>query len=426
MTNTFFSYSFGCRVNHAEKELLDRKLVEAGWKMIEKNPDYFIINSCAITQKAEKEVRSYVKKIKKQVPNTKIILTGCAATLWKNKLVDLGLPVYSTFENLKKDFIFAFINKNLDSKSNDLKATDRFLASNRVVVKIQEGCGRFCSYCIVPFLRTKNKSKITSDIVEEINKDTNYKEVILTAINTEFYGMGNNEDLSLLIDKVMTKTKIARISFGSINPWSINPKFLKTLNKYKNNPRLLPFFHIPIQSGSDKILDLMKRDYRVKEIAEKINAISKIYPNALIATDIIVGFPTETEKDFQESIDLIKKLPINKVHIFRFSKRPGTAVDQIIKKHGEVKEIAKTERSKILKKVADEKYCTFLKGLIGYECEGLFTLNRKGKFQEVLLNNQVPAWIETKADMTGQINKIKIYEFKNGQLFGKMSSLREE
>jgi threonylcarbamoyladenosine tRNA methylthiotransferase MtaB len=421
MINTFFSYSFGCRVNHAEKELLDRKLVEAGWKMTDKNPDYFIINSCAITQKAEKEVRNYVKKIKKQTPNTKIILTGCAATLWKNKLTDLDLPVYSTFENLKKDFIFAFINKNLDTKSEDTKATDRFLASNRVVVKIQEGCSRFCSFCIVPFLRTKNKSKITNDIVEEINKDINYKEVILTAINTEFYGLGNNEDLSILIDKVMTKTKIERISFGSINPWSINPKFLKTLNKYKNNSRLLQFFHIPIQSGSDRILDLMKRDYHANEITDKINAISEIYPKALIATDIIVGFPTETDKDFQNTVELIKKLPINKVHIFRFSKRPGTATDQIIKENGEIKESIKTQRAKILKKIADEKYEDLLKKLVGYECDGLFTLNRKGKLQEILLNNQVPAWIDTDLDLSGQIRKVKICEFKNGQLFGKMT-----
>lgn len=421
MINTFFSYSFGCRVNHAEKELLDRMLVAAGWKMSDKNPDYFIINSCAITQKAEKEVRNYVKKIKKENPKTKIILTGCAATLWKNKLIDLDLPVYSTFENTKKDFIFSFINKNLQSKQGEMIATDRFLASNRVVIKIQEGCSRFCSYCIVPFLRTKNKSKMTKDVVEEINVDVNYKEAILTAINTECYGDGNNEDLSLLIDKVIKQTKIARISFGSINPWSINPKLLKTLNKYKDNPRLLPFFHIPIQSGSDRILDLMKRDYHIDKITEKINAILDIYPKALIATDIIIGFPTETEDDFQETVDLIKKLPINKVHIFRFSRRPGTATDQIIKDHGEVKEVVKSERAKVLKKIVDEKYYTFLKGLIGYECEGLFTLNRKGRLQEILLNNQVPAWIETKTDMTGQINKIKICEFKNGQLFGKMT-----
>lgn len=421
MINTFFSYSFGCRVNHAEKELLDRRLVMAGWKMSDKNPDYYIVNSCAITQKAEKEVRNYVKKIKKENPKTKIILTGCAATLWKNKLVDLDLPVYSTFENTKKDFIFAFINKNLQSRQSETIPTDRFLASNRVVIKIQEGCSRFCSYCIVPFLRTKNISKLSKDIIDEINADLKFREAILTAINTECYGNGNNEDLSMLIDKVIRLTKIERISFGSINPWSINPKLLKTLNKHKDNPRLLPFFHIPIQSGSDRVLDLMKRDYHVDKVAEKINHISEIYPKALIATDIIVGFPTETEIDFQKTIELIDKLPINKVHIFRFSRRPGTATDQIIKDHGEVKEAIKSERAKMLKKIADEKYCTFLKGLVGYECEGLFTSNRKGRLQEILLNNQVPTWIETKTDVTGQIKKIKICEFKNEQLFGKIT-----
>lgn len=422
MANTFFSYSFGCRVNHSEKELLDKKLISSGWKMSEKKPDYFIINSCAVTQKAEKEIRNYTKKIKKTYPNTKIILTGCAATLWKNKQINLDLPVHSVFENSKKDYLFAFINKNLSTKSGIEKPIDKFLISNRVLIKIQDGCSRFCSYCIVPYLRPKKYSKSTKEIIDEINQDPSYKEAILTAINTEYYGENNSESLSTLIDAIIKNTKIERISFGSINPWSINEQFLKTLKKYKNNKRLLPFFHIPIQSGSDRVLELMKRDYKVSEISQKIKAISEIFPNSLIATDIIVGFPTETDDDFKMTLDLVRNLPIHKVHIFRFSKRSGTTVENIIKQHGEVKEQIKTDRSQILKEIADSKNLNFKKGFIGYKCKALFTLNREGKYQEALLNNQVPALIETDIDLVGQIREIEICEFKNSTLFGKIIS----
>ncbi len=416
----FYSYSFGCRVNHAEKESLDRMLLKSGWTMTENNPDYFIINSCAITQKAEKEVRDFIKKIKKTFPKVKIILTGCAATHWKNNKLNGNLPIFSIFENKKKNFIFNFLSKNLVNKKNNNPKSDRFLASNRVVIKIQDGCNRFCSYCIVPFLRTEKISKTISQIISEINSDPEYKEVILTAINSELFGEENNESLGLLIDEIIKKTQIPRISFGSINPWSIDSSFLKILKKHKSNNRLVHFFHIPIQSGSDKILKLMKRDYKVSEIKNKILAINKIFPKALIATDMIVGFPNEKPEDFQKTVDLISKLPINKVHVFRFSKRPGTLSEKIIEDFGEVTESEKTKRAKILRDLSEKKYQEFIKKIVNSENEALFLKNLKNGFQEVLLNNQIVAFIKTKQDLIGQIKKVKIIEYKNSKIFGKI------
>ncbi|MCJ7826252.1 radical SAM protein [Patescibacteria group bacterium] len=394
MGTTFFSYSFGCRVNEAEKVVLDKKLMELGLVFNSKNPDFYIINSCAVTGKAEREVRQHIYQTRKKFPKTTIIVTGCAATHWiKNNISVHG--VHRLVENKEKtalpDLLLQLSSRtpSVNEGCGDLynrdcfayARNDKFLASGRLMVKIQDGCDRFCSYCIVPYLRGKPRSRPIKKIIQTINdfylssrsrlsgrsdlynrdcfanarNDNGISEVILTAINTECFGKDTGETLIQLIDAILEKTTIPKISFGSIHPWSITDEFLTYYQSIIPTKRFVPFFHIPIQSGSNTILRLMNRGYTKEEILKKLKKIKSIHPKAFIGTDIIVGFPGEEEKEFKETYEFLQKAPIDKIHVFRFCLRPGTAAEKLIKIYGEPTSQIKRVRSKIILELSKEK-----------------------------------------------------------------------
>lgn len=325
----------------------------------DKNPDFYIINSCAVTGKAEREVRQHIYQTRKKFPKTKIIVTGCAATDWK-KNEDSIRGADFLIPNNKKQSIPSIIDQMSSKTGVDKSPTpqyrlnmltryhDKFLSSGRLMVKIQDGCDRYCSYCIVPYLRGSPKSKTIEEIVTTIQHYQNISEVILTAINTGCFGKDNEETLIDLIDTVLEKTTVPKISFGSIHPWSVTDEFLEYYQSIIPTNRFVPFFHIPIQSGSNRILQLMNRGYTKEDIFKKLQKIKKINPEVFIGTDIIVGFPGETYKEFQETYDFVKYAPIDKIHIFRFSPRPGTAAEKLKKIHGEPTPEDKHERSQML------------------------------------------------------------------------------
>lgn len=361
MNTTFFSYVFGCRVNEAEKVVMDKKLLELGFVWSDDAPDFYIINSCAVTGKAEREVRQHIYQTRKKFPNTKIVVTGCAATNWiKNTTIVQNVDVL--IPNSDKPSIPHIIQKLLP-ESNErsfplpyqrgntlIQYQDKFLDCGRLMVKIQDGCDRYCSYCIVPYLRGKPHSKSISTIIKEINnRDEHVIEVILTAINTECFGKDTGETLIQLIAAILKKTTVPFVSFGSIHPWSITDEFLSYYQSIMPTNRFIPFFHIPIQSGSNKILKLMNRWYTKEEIHRKLKELKGMNPDAFIGTDIIVGFPGETEKEFQETYDFLKSAPIDKIHVFRYSPRPGTAAEKFL---NEPTPQEKRDRSKLLLKLS--------------------------------------------------------------------------
>jgi len=363
MKSSFMSFSFGCRVNEAEKQILDKQLMDAGFSWNEKHPTFYIINSCAVTGKAEREVRQHIYQIRKKYPKTKIVATGCSATLWmKNNTLLKEVDYW--IENKEKNTIVKLLKNytGIPDRSSlvrdDNSTYDKFLKSGKMMVKIQDGCDRYCSYCIVPFTRGHATSQKIADIIKKIQDTTiPIKEVILTAINTEYFGKDTGETLTELVDSILTQTKVDRVSFGSIHPWSITPEFLSWYKTNKDNPRFVHFFHIPIQSGSDTILKLMNRHYTTKELSEELKKLHKINSHTLIATDIIVGFPGESEKEFRETYEFLNKSPISKFHIFRYSQRPGTASAKFI---NEPTPQMKQERAKKLAELGKKKYTSYL------------------------------------------------------------------
>ena len=431
MKITFSSFAFGCRVNEAEKEALDKKMLEAGFSFNKNRPNIFIINTCAITHKAEREARNLIYQIKRKNPQTKIVITGCSATYWqKNKLYE-KLPIDLLVDNINKEFLVELIKKRLLNQKKDIqpphlggveyKLTSKFLTSNRLLVKIQDGCQRFCTFCIVPYLRGLPKSKKIKEIVEEINNyPEKISEVILTAINTEAFGLDTGESFIDLIEKVLKNTSIPRLSFGSIHPWSIIPQFINFYQKILTEKRLVNFFHIPLQSGSNTILKLMKRGYTKEEILEKLSALEKINPLSLLATDVIVGFLGETKTEFEETYRFLEKSPLVKFHIFRFSKRKNTAAFYMAKNLKEPGEEEKKKRAKALAELFAKKYQQFLEKNLGRLSTALILNKKENGFYEALLDNQLPILIEKNKDIIhGEIVKVKVERIKDEKLVGK-------
>jgi len=425
---SFFSFSFGCRVNQAETEAINLRLIEAGLVFCEANPNIYIINTCAVTGKAEREARQYIYQIKRKFPNTYLIVTGCSTTFWMKNNMFKNLPVSLFIDNKNKENIVKLVMQNYSllhsatyNRSGWISAKNKFTVSNRSFVKIQDGCQRFCSYCIVPYLRGLPKSKKIKKIVDEINGlNLETKEVILTAINTEAYGLDTGEKFTDLISEVVEKTEIPRISFGSINPWSVDSNLYKVFNKYKKTNRLLNFFHIPLQSGSDKVLKLMKRGYTSGEFEDKLKILKKINPLSLIATDVIVGFLGEGNQEFEETYKFLEHSPISKFHVFKYSIRKGTAADYLSRTIKEPSIEIKKQRVNELLKLSNEKYDQFIKKLIGIKSTALLLNKTKDEYSEALLENQVPVWIKTSKNLNGQIKNVQVESKKNGSLFGKI------
>lgn len=427
---SFASYSFGCRVNQAEKEALDKELLNLNYQYSLDHQDIYIINTCAVTQKAEREAKQLIYKLKRDNPNVFLIVTGCAATNWINlgrKVAGIDLLI----DNKNKKYIAGIISKQFkasklsskDEQRQVYKLKTKFINSGRYLLKIQDGCQRFCSYCIVPYLRGLPQSVSAKSIIEEINKlfeNENAQEVILTAINTEAYGYETDEKFVDLIDQVIKKTNINRLSFGSIHPWSLDEQFFNWYENNFDNAKLVDFFHVPLQSGSNDVLQRMKRGYKTQEMQEKLAKIAHINPLALIATDVIVGYLGESEKEFTETYQFLKESPISKFHVFKFSMRENTAAWHSQKIFQPVSLSVKKERSKALINLSKLKYNSFLQMHIDKEFDVLLLSKFDDKYQHGLLSNQVPVIIEENNSLVGKIKKIKIISEKNQQLFGKI------
>lgn len=317
----FLALNFGCRVNAAELNQLSQIYLDLGYEQITKKsnitPNLVIINTCAITKKGEYESTSIIKKYL----SSKIIVTGCADPKKIPKL-----PNITHYTNSKKE---KKLNQPSINYSHNIKNE---LASHlKYLLKIQSGCNHFCSYCIVPYRRPYLWSLPIPNAIDSINQAqaSGFDEIIITGINLEKY----QYNLNILLKNILTKTNIPKISFGSLPLNCIDNEFIEIYQK--NISRFSNFLHIPIQSGSDKILKLMNRPYDTKKIIEIFAKLKQLdspffkgrYPKGegfSFGTDIIVGFPTETKKDFQDTFSLCQSIGFKKIHTFRFSPRPNT------------------------------------------------------------------------------------------------------
>ncbi|HNU96064.1 MAG TPA: tRNA (N(6)-L-threonylcarbamoyladenosine(37)-C(2))-methylthiotransferase MtaB [Candidatus Magasanikbacteria bacterium] len=355
--------TFGCKLNQAETDSLRRALENFGYQTVDfdSGENVCIIRACAVTCGASSTTREHIRRAKRQ--GSHVIVAGC---LENKELSEID------FVGQTNEMIIEHLLENFYPQSQVSKCRTLSVDKTRAFVKIQTGCNFQCAYCIIPSFRGKSISRKTEEIITELKmlEKQGYKEAVLTGVNICQYQDGPDK-LADLLAEILKKTKIPRFRLGSLDPRLIDDKLIKI---YKN-PRLLPHWHLSLQSGSDNVLNLMRRGYGTATYKKIVDKVRTFYPDFSFTTDIIVGFPGETENDFQETLDFVKKIQFTKVHIFPFSPRPNTPAKDM---KPAVQDKIKTERVKIL---TDQTYKTaqkFAKNFYGQNKKVLFEQKKSG------------------------------------------------
>ena len=323
--------NLGCKVNAYEAEFVRNLLIKNGYEIDEDNPDIYVVNTCTVTNTSDNKSRKLIRKIRRENKDAILIVMGCALENAKEDLSKIDADII--IGNKDKSKIIEYINEFFKERKKIIKfyenkeefenmEIDKFETKTRAFVKIEDGCNNFCSYCIIPYVRGRVRSKSASSVIEEITSlvKNSHKEIVLTGIHTGQYN-DNGITLSDLIEKILEINGLYRLRLSSIEITEIDDKLLKL---FKENKIMANHFHIPLQSGSDKTLKDMNRKYSTNYFLEVVKKLREINEFVSISTDLIVGFPTETENDFINSYEFCKSINFSKIHVFPYSKRNGT------------------------------------------------------------------------------------------------------
>lgn len=369
--------TLGCKVNQYESEELAEILEKDGYNvsmgLVE--ADIYVINTCAVTNEAERKSRNIITKLLKLNENAKIYICGCASEHNREKF-NKGEFVRAIIGNTGKQELAKQIESDDEDFLNNQKLTsiNRVTDRTRAVLWVQNGCNNFCSYCIIPYLRGREKSFDLNDIEKQIrNLEKQANEIVIAGINLSAYGKDVKGSDGLIEIARLFKKSPARFRFSSIHVDVITDKFLKELSTFDN---FCEQFHLSMQSGSNNTLKAMNRHYTKEEFLEKVNLIRKYFPNAGITTDIIIGFPSETEADFEESYEFCKQVNFSEMHIFPFSPRQGTVAEKM-------KNVAKhvPERVKKITELANKMKEDFIANNIGLTHEVIIENLKNGYYQ---------------------------------------------
>ena len=325
---TFKIVTLGCKVNSYESSIIEDRLLTAGYRKDEDDPDYIFLNTCAVTANAEKQDRQVLRSLIKKYPESKFVVVGCSAQVnkddylkYKEVIIVKGNDKKCRIDNLDSK-IRDQVNLSSRSFIYDEERSSLPTYKSKAYLKIQDGCDNFCSYCIVPIARGKSRSRDKDSILKELQEyiSSGIKEIIIGGIDVSSYG-NNSYTLTDLIKKMTSFKGDYRIRISSIEISRIDENYVSL---FKDNPHLAYHFHIPLQSGSNKILKLMNRKYTREEFISKVNMIKNILPGIALSTDVITGFPGENEEDFNETFSLLKDLSFMKIHAFPYSERKYT------------------------------------------------------------------------------------------------------
>ena len=376
-------HNLGCKVNAYETEAMQQLLEKAGYEIVPFAPgaDVYVINTCTVTNMADRKSRQMLHKAKKMNPHAIVVATGCYAQADTEKLkedtaVDLILgnnqktQIVEALEEYEKEHAKQVqvieINHTKEYEELSISSTAEHV---RAYIKVQDGCNQFCTYCIIPFARGRVRSRKIEEVLSEVETlaAKGYKEVVLTGIHLSSYGVDfpkeERESLLSLIQAVSRVEGISRIRLGSSEPRIITEEFLEGIVK---TGKVCPHFHLSLQSGCNKTLKNMNRRYSAQEYAEKCELIRKFYPAPALTTDVIVGFPQETEEDFEESYEFVKKIHFYETHIFKYSRRHGTKAASM---DGQLTEAAKAQRSDRMLELHEIRAREYEEAMIGKKME---------------------------------------------------------
>lgn len=384
-------HNLGCKVNAYELEAMQQMLVQAEYEIVPFAPgaDVYIINTCTVTNIADRKSRQMLHKARKMNPDAIVIATGCYVQAQKDSgKIDDAIDIVLG-NNRKQDLLFVLENykkeegqtldvtdleKPVEYESLKLSETGEH---TRAYLKVQDGCNQFCSYCIIPYVRGRVRSRKREEVLEEVVRLTEkgFKEFVLTGIHLSSYGVDCDDDLLSLIQAVHEIEGVKRIRLGSLEPRIITEEFAKAIGSM---PKICPHFHLSLQSGCNETLKRMNRRYSAEEYLEGCRLLRKYFDEPALTTDVIVGFPQESEEEFEESRKMIEEADFYETHIFKYSRRQGTRADRM---EGQIPENIKTERSHTLIELGKEHQRKYMEKFLGKEVEVLFeeTVEIKGE-----------------------------------------------
>ncbi len=382
---TFNIKTLGCKVNSYESEIIYSLFIKKGYLYSEENADIYVVNTCTVTNMSDRKSRQMIHKIRKEHPNSILIVCGCFV---ENKRLNDSLNLIDAdiiIGNLNKGKIVEYLEDYLENKKrkeefNDLNTRvfeedviESVHNKTRAFVKIEDGCDNFCTYCIIPYVRGRVRSKKKESIIKEVNKlvSNGYKEIVLTGIHTGAYN-DNGYDFALLLEDLIKIPNLYRVRISSIEVNELNERVINIIEK---SDKIVPHLHIPLQSGSDEILKKMNRKYNKEFFLNKIEHLRKVKKDLSITTDVIVGFPTETDELFNESIEFIKKVHFTKVHVFPYSDRYNTPASKM---EGKIDDLTKKKRVKELIEISNTLEMDFYKKYYNKELEVLFEEEKDG------------------------------------------------
>lgn len=394
--------TFGCKVNQYESNMMKERMLSSNFFYVENisEANIIVVNTCSVTNVADKKCLKMIRRIKREYPNSILVVAGCSSQnkqeIYENLDIDIliGNKDKSKIDILLKEYIKThkryvkfYNNRKLDFE--DMLISD--YNHIRAFIKIEDGCDNFCSYCIIPYVRGSVRSKNFETVIKEAKLLTQkgHKEIVLTGIHTGHY-MDNDYDLTDLINELSKIEDLLRIRISSIEITELNDKFLNMLS---TNKKVCDHLHIPLQAGSDEILKKMNRKYDLKYYEEKIKKIRMIRPDISITTDIIVGFPYETDKLFNETLEFSRKMNFSKIHVFPYSIRLGTSaanmpnqVDESIKKE-RVKKLM--DLSKIMEKEYYNKFVGKELDILVEECDNNVSIGHSSNYLMIRLNEKL-------------------------------------
>lgn len=398
--------TLGCKVNAYESEYILSSFKDRGYEITNDIADIYIVNTCSVTNTSDAKSRKVINRLIRENPNSIIVVMGCMieankdmeipgvsliiGNKDKNKVVDL-------VENYLKDKqVRKILYDNFDDTFEDMFITN-MTSHTRAFVKIQDGCENFCSYCIIPYTRGKQRSKNPDLVIKEIETlvSNGYKEIVLTGIHTGHYGSDLQTTFPDLLKRIVKINGLERLRISSIEITELNDEFFEVL---KANPIIVSHLHIPLQAGSDTVLQAMNRKYLTNYFENKVKKIREIRPDISLTTDVIVGFPGETEEEFQETLDFVSKIKFTKVHVFPYSRRKGTKADIM---PNQIPENIKKERVKRLIDLSNKLEKEYLDLFLNKEVE-------------VLIEEEYPDY---SLGHTGNYLKVKVLKpFKSNEL----------
>ena len=421
-------HNLGCKVNAYETEAMQEMLEKEGYEIVpfKEGADIYIINTCTVTNIADRKSRQMLHRARKMNPDAIVVAAGCYVQAQENEHHELDSCIDIVIGNNKKQDLIQILNE-YESKCKteeviDINHTNEYENLNlsrtgehtRAYIKVQDGCNQFCSYCIIPFARGRVRSRSLEDVVQEVTtlSENGYKEVVLTGIHLSSYGVdfeeqeaGKKTDLLTLILAVHEIPGIERIRLGSLEPRIVTEEFAKTI---AGLPKMCPHFHLSLQSGCDATLKRMNRRYTTDEYFEKCELLRKYFDHPALTTDVIVGFPGETEEEFEESKAFVDKVNFYETHIFKYSKREGTRAAAM---ENQVPEQIKAERSAQLIELGAKKQEAYEKEMVGKDVEILVEEPAQIDGKEVQVGHTkeyIKVALESDENLQNQIVKMRI------------------